>query len=170
MDRAGEEEFREFVVARWHSLLRTAVLLTGDRGHGEDLVQQTLVTVHRKWRHIHRTDAPEAYARAVLVNLANSRWRRRRVAEYLTDAPPPQHAGDDYAAYDRRDELWRALQELPPRMRAAVVLRYFSDLTEAETARALGCSVGSVKSQTSRGISRLRDALVAARVEDGSRS
>lgn len=168
MAQRDEEEFHDFVVARWDSLLRTAFLLTGDRGHAEDLVQQTLVIVHRKWTHIHRADAPVAYARAVLVNQAKSRWRRRRVTELLTDDPPPAPTPDAYADYDRKDELWRALQHLPPRMRAAVVLRYFNDLTEADAARTLGCSIGSVKSQTSRGLSRLRDVLDAGRIQDGS--
>jgi RNA polymerase sigma-70 factor (sigma-E family) len=161
MDAAAEAEFREFVTARWHALLRTAYLLTGDHGRAEDLLQTALMRTHRNWRRIERTDAPEVYVRRILVNVSNSWWRRRlsRPYELLTHAPPELAATDAHAAYDLRDELWRAVQVLPPRMRAVLVLRYFEDLPEAETARILGCSVGSVKSQTSRGLDRLRAAL-----------
>ena len=170
MEASEEEDFHQFVLARWHPLLRTAILLTGDKGLAEDLVQMTLVKVHRRWRHIERTDAPMAYARAVLVNLSASAWRRRRVAETLTDSMPDRTGAgrDEFAHVDLRDELCQAVLTLPPRMRAAVVLRYFEDLSEAETARALGCSIGSIKSQTSRGLDRLRNVLTPALLTDGS--
>jgi RNA polymerase sigma-70 factor (sigma-E family) len=160
-DKAADEEFRAFVVARWPSLLRTAYLLTGDHGHAEDLVQNALVRTHRHWRRIERTDAPEVFVRKVMVNLNSSRWRRSRLREDLTDLPPdrPGHRRDDVADYDRRDELWQSVLTLPPRMRATLVLRYFEDLPEAEVARVMGCSVGSVKTQTSRGLERLRSRL-----------
>ena len=83
MDAGAEEEFRRFVQARWHALVRTAYLLTGDRGRAEDLVQQTLVKVHRRWAHIASAESPYAYTRAALVNESASWWRRRRVAETL---------------------------------------------------------------------------------------
>ena len=150
MDAAGEEEFRRFVQARWNALVRTAYLLTGDQGRAEDLVQQTLVKVHRRWEHISRDDTtggPYAYT--------------RRVAETLGEVPAhaDRASGDAYAAYDTRDEVARAVLVLPPRMRAVVVLRYFDDLSEAATADALGMSLGSVKSQASRGLERLRTVL-----------
>jgi RNA polymerase sigma-70 factor (sigma-E family) len=158
---AAEEEFASFVQARWGQLVRTAYLLTGDRGRAEDLVQQVLVKVHRRWTHIASVESPYAYTRAALANESASWWRRRRVAETLGDVPA--HAdrapGDAYAAYDTRDEIARAVLGLPPRMRAVVVLRYFDDLSEADTAAALGMSVGSVKSQASRGLERLRSVL-----------
>ena len=160
MDAAGEAEFRQFVETRRQQLLRTAYLLTGDRGRGEDLVQIALVRAHRNWRRITRSDAPEAYIRQILVNLNNSWWRRwKRVGDLPTDRLPEVSTPDEHAAYDRYDELWHALALLPPRMRAVLVLRYYADLTEADTARTLGCSVGTVKSQASRGLDRLRSAL-----------
>jgi RNA polymerase sigma-70 factor (sigma-E family) len=163
MDAGAEEEFRLFVQARWPALVRTAFLLTGDRGRAEDLVQQVLVKVHRRWTHIAHAESPYAYTRAALANESASWWRRKRVAESLGDLPvhADRAAGDAYAAYDTRDELVRAVLGLPPRMRAVVVLRYFDDLSEADTAAALGMSVGSVKSQASRGLERLRTVLQA---------
>ncbi|XVV10347.1 SigE family RNA polymerase sigma factor [Actinoplanes sp. CA-131856] len=149
------EEFRAFVEREWAPLLRTAYLLTGDRGHAEDLVQSALEKTHRRWGRVSRMDAPVAYVRRAMVNTAVSWRRRRRVSEVpllLSDAP----AGDPYGPLDQRHEIITALRGLPPRMRAVLVLRYFADLSEAETAAALGCSVGSVKSQASRGLERLR--------------
>jgi RNA polymerase sigma-70 factor (sigma-E family) len=158
---ASEEEFARFVQARWGQLVRTAYLLTGDRGRAEDLVQQVLVKVHRRWGHIATVESPYAYTRAALANESASWWRRRRVPETLGDVPlhADRAPGDAYAAYDTRDELATAVLALPPRMRAVVVLRYFDDLSEADTAAALGMSVGSVKSQASRGLERLRSVL-----------
>jgi RNA polymerase sigma-70 factor (sigma-E family) len=168
---ATEEDFARFVRARWDSLVRTAYLLTGDRGRAEDLVQTTLVKVHRRWSHI-AAESPYAYTRAALANESASWWRRRRVAETLGDVPV--HADrtriDAYAAFDARDELARAVLQLPARMRAVVVLRYFEDLSEADTATALGMSVGSVKSQASRGLDRLRLVMVEQGDDTGERS
>jgi RNA polymerase sigma-70 factor (sigma-E family) len=157
VDASAEAAFREFVESRWQALVRIAYLLVGDHGYAEDLVQVALVRTHRNWHRIERRDAPEAYVRKVLVNLASSHWRRlwhrvERPAEYM----PEQVTADPTEHTDRRDELWSALQTLPPRMRAVLVLRYFEDLPEAQVAVALGCSTGSVKSQASRGLARLR--------------
>jgi RNA polymerase sigma-70 factor (sigma-E family) len=161
VDAGQEEEFRLFVEARWHSLVRTAYLLTGDRHRAEDLVQQVLVKVHRRWSHVGRDGSPYAYTRAALANESASWWRRKRVPESLGEVPvaADRDPGDAYAAYDARDEVARAVLGLPSRMRAVVVLRYFDDLSEADTASALGMSVGSVKSQASRGLDRLRAIL-----------
>jgi RNA polymerase sigma-70 factor (sigma-E family) len=161
VDADAEAEFRDFVQSRWQPLLRTAYLLTGDHGRAEELLQSALVRAHRHWRRIERADAPEVYVRKVLVNLHNTWWRRGRRREQPTGAVP-EHVGpevDPYAAYELRDELWRAVLALPPRMRSVLVLRYFEDLPEAEVARVLDCSLGTVKSQTSRGLHRLREAL-----------
>ena len=165
MDAGAEEEFRRFVQARWPALVRTAYLLTGDRGRAEDLVQQTLVKVHRRWSHIASAESPYAYTRAALVNESTSWWRRRRVAETLGEIPAhvDRDPADRFDAVDTRDELARAVLQLPPRMRAVIVLRYFDDLSEAETASALGMSAGSVKSQASRGLARLRTVLTETR-------
>lgn len=154
--REGDQQgFEEFVRGRSTALLRTAFLLTGDRGHAEDLLQGVLERVARKWSTIH--DAPEAYVRRALANAATNRWRRRGVVEVeLADVHPvSQRSPEQDVAV--RDELIRGLMQLPARQRAVLVLRFFDDLSEADTARALGCSVGTVKSQASRGLARLRD-------------
>lgn len=152
-----DERFSEFVAARWQALSRVAYLLTGDHGRAEDLLQVALVRAHRRWRHI---DDPEHYIRRILINLNNSWWRRRRVGEQLTDRPPERAADDPHQDYEVRDELWSAVLKLPPRMRAILVLRYFEDLPEADVARILECSLGTVKSQTSRALDRLRSQLI----------
>lgn len=156
----AEDEFREFVTARWSALLRIAYLLTGDRGRAEDLVQSALVRAHRHWSRIQREGSAEAYIRKIMVNLNTDWWRRLGSREHAVESvPDARFASDAYAAFDMRDELWTSLQELPARMRAVLVLRYFEDLSEAETAAILGCSIGTVKSQCSRGLGRLRLAL-----------
>ena len=111
MDAGQEEEFRRFVEARWHSLVRTAYLLTGDRHRAEDLVQQVLVKVHRRWSHVGRDGSPYAYTRAALANESASWWRRKRVPESLGEVPvaADRDPGDAYAAYDARDEVARAV-------------------------------------------------------------
>ncbi len=154
-----EERFREFVVSRWHSLARTAYLLTGDHGRAEDLVQTALEKTHRHWRRIQRHDLPEVYVRRVMVNRVISWSRRRRFLELPLLAATQPPTVDPYADSDLRDALWRALAALPPRMRAVLVLRFYEDLSEAEIAKALDCSIGSVKSQASRGLSRVRETV-----------
>ncbi|WP_328499389.1 SigE family RNA polymerase sigma factor [Streptomyces sp. NBC_00414] len=149
-------DFRGFVDARAAALFRGALVLTGNREAAEDLVQETLERVCRKWRVVAGKDAPDAYVRRIMVNLANDRWRRfRRVA--------PQQVGDDLAApgdeygrIDSRDQLVRALQGLPMRMRTVVVLRYFHDLSDAEIAADLRISQSTVRSQLARGMEKLR--------------
>jgi RNA polymerase sigma-70 factor (sigma-E family) len=159
----ADDRLRDFVRLAWPRLLGTAWLLCGDRHEAEDLVQTALVKVVRAWSRIERQDDPYVYARAVLANTAASRWRRRRRYDELTagerGAPP---VPDPAAAVVLRDAVWQALRTLPPRTRAVLVLRYFEDLTEAQIASTLGCSVGAVKSQASRGLSRLRGQLDGA--------
>lgn len=154
------EQFRLFVAARSSALLRTAYLLTGDYGRAEDLLQTALIRAHRHWRRVQKLGEPEAYVRRILINLNTDWWRRRssfeQVVGEIRDEKPHHPATDAFAAYELRDELWEALRTLPPKMRAALVLRYFEDLTEAQTAHLLGCSIGTVKSQCSRGLERLR--------------
>ena len=157
-----DARLRDFVRVAWPRLVRTAWLLCGDRHEAEDLVQTALVKVVRAWPRIERKDDPFVYARAVLANTAASRWRRRRRYDELTAGRrDPAPVPDPAAEVVLRDAVWRALDTLPPRTRAVLVLRYFEDLTEAQIATALGCSVGSVKSQASRGLSRLRGQLDA---------
>jgi len=162
MPSEHEDDFRSFVERQWGPLLRTAYLLTGDRGHAEDLVQAALEKTHRRWGRVSRMEAPVAYVRRAMVNTATSWRRRRRVSEVpLLGADGP--AADPYGQVEQRQQVLAALRELPPRMRAVLVLRYFGDLSEAEVADALGCSTGTVKSQASRGLDRLRTRLAADR-------
>ena len=156
MPGEDDERFRLFVEKQWGPLTRTAYLLTGDRGNAEDLVQSALEKVHRHWGRIQRTDAPEVYARRVIVNTAISWRRRRRVVEVPLLATDATVAPDPYVQAESRHQLLVALRRLPPKTRAILVLRYFEDMSEADIGRVLGCSVGAVKSQASRGLARLR--------------
>jgi RNA polymerase sigma-70 factor (sigma-E family) len=151
-----DERFRLFVREQWGPLTRTAYLLTGDRGTAEDLVQSALEKTHRRWGRILRKDMPEVYVRRVMLNTATSWWRRRRPIEVPLLGSDTVAAPDAYLQVEQRQQLVVALRQLPPRTQAVLVLRYFEDLSEAETARILGCAVGSVKSQASRGLARLR--------------
>jgi len=154
--RREQRAFEAFVADASGRLLRTAYLLSGDRGHAEDLVQATLFRTARRWHRARRQ--PEAYARRVLVNLAKDRWRtlRRRVSEVTVEADVV--AQDDESVLDRQG-LLTALRELPAGQRAVLVLRFFDDLSVAETATALECSEGTVKSQTARALDRMRGLL-----------
>jgi RNA polymerase sigma-70 factor (sigma-E family) len=136
--------------------LRLARLLTGDRDRGEELLQDSLVRLYVRWRRAATRD-PHAYLRRMLVNGNISWWRLRR-REYLSAAPPEQ-ADPDANRPDQDDALRAALLALPAGQRAVVLLRYYDDLTEREVARALGCTVGTVKSQNARGLRRLRELL-----------
>lgn len=157
-DAAGVE-FSEFVRARTSALLRTAYLLTGDRHLAEDLVQDALARTHRARRRITSDGHLEAYTRVAMHHLHMRRWRRRRVAEVLpgelVEVGDP--AGDHAHRISLRLSLHRALARLTARQRSVLVLRYFEDRTEGETAEIMKCSVGTVKSQTSKAIARLRD-------------
>jgi RNA polymerase sigma-70 factor (sigma-E family) len=156
----NEADFTDFVAHRGSALLRTAYLLCGgDRGAAEDLLQEVLERVYPRWRRIQ--DRPEPYIRASLANAAANRWRARsrRVSEVpLDEATDTTRTGHEQQIVEH-DRVVRALRELPPRMRAVLVLRFFDDMSEADVARALRCSTGTVKSQTSRGLARLRELL-----------
>ena len=158
MDEQGREAFRVYVLARSGPLLRTAYLLTGNRADAEDLLQVALAKTYLAWDRIREREALDGYVRRVMVNAQTSFWRRRRVDERPVEVLPEQAGGRD-AATDLvlHDALWSALARLPRRQRAAVVLRYYEDLSEAETAEVLGVSVGTVKSTTSRALARLRE-------------
>ena len=146
------DSFDDFARARMHELLRFAHVLTGDPHRAADLVQDALERTLLSWDRVIRKDDPEAYVRRAIVNRHVSVWRRLRREALVPDAPERPYDGE--RAFDT--ELWAALATLPPRQRAVLVLRYYEDLTEADTAAALGCSVGTVKSQTWRALARLR--------------
>jgi RNA polymerase sigma-70 factor (sigma-E family) len=156
----SEADFTDFVTHRAPALLRTAFLLCGgDRGAAEDLLQDVLERTYPRWRRIR--DKPEAYVRAALANAAANRWRTRsrRVSEVpLDERMDTPRSGHEQRIVDN-DLVVRALHQLPPRMRAVLVLRFFDDMSEADIAKALHCSVGTVKSQASRGLGRLRELL-----------
>lgn len=167
MQAEQEDRFQEFVRARWSHLVRTAYLLTGDAHHAEDLTQTALAKAYRSWRRVSRSDNPEAYVRRMLVSCNSDRFRKRRVKESLTDAPPERAGRDEAVArVDERGVLLGALAELPPRQRAVIVMRYWEDLSEAEVAEVLGCSQGTVKSQASKGLAKLRTYPGLAQVMD----
>ena len=158
MDAQAREEFRSYVAARSAALLRTAYLLAGNRADAEDLLQTALAKTCLSWERIRDREAVDGYVRRVMVNTQTSWWRRRKVEEYPTGELPDRGGGRDLTAdLDLHDALWTALAGLPRRQRAAVVLRYYEDLSEAETAAVLGVSVGTVKSTTSRALARLRE-------------
>ena len=160
MKPTEEADFHEFVTARSSALLRSAFLLCGDTGQAEDLLQSTLTKTYMAWQRLGGMDGSvEAYARRVMVNTATSWWRRRWRAERPTASLPERPAGDATDAHAERDEIWRLLQALPVRQRAVIVLRYYEDLTEADTAALLGLSIGTVKSHTSRAMATLRQRL-----------
>jgi RNA polymerase sigma-70 factor (sigma-E family) len=153
------DEFDTFVRARTPALLRAAYLLTGDQHLAEDLVQSALARTHRAWGRLHDQGNVEAYTRKVMYHLQVSWWRRPRVAESLPgDVPEPRagHKPDHGDATGTRLMLRRALLRLTARQRAVLVLRFFEDRSEAETAELLGVSTGTVKSQTARALARLR--------------
>lgn len=151
-------DFEAFVAARSAALFRGALVLTGDREAAQDLVQETLERACRKWRVIAGKDAPDAYVRRIMVNLANDRWRRFRRLATTPGAEGDDRAapGDEYGRVEARDQLVRALQQLPMRMRTVVVLRYFHDLSDTEIAEDLRISASTVRSQLARGIEKLR--------------
>ena len=152
MDRA---DFDRFVAENTNGLLRAAYLIVWDLPEAEDLVQETLFKVARRWPKVSRMEHPAAYARRILVNLAlDGSVKRSRRRDELSAASPGEAAAPALPL-DRHDELHAALVALPPRQRAVLVLRYYLDLPEAEFAAVLECSLGTVKSTASRALARL---------------
>ena len=151
------EGYREFVLARGPALSRAAYLLTGDRSAAEELTQAALVKAALRWRRVVQAGNPEAYVRRILVNEHISWWRRfgrRELASGYQENEIGQ--SDPTEATAQRLDLAAALAQLPKRQRAVVVLRFYEDLSEAETAAAMGCTVGTVKSQASAALAKLR--------------
>jgi RNA polymerase sigma-70 factor (sigma-E family) len=153
------EEFCEFVAARSAALVRVAYLILGDHQLAQDLVQESLAKTYVAWPRLHEAGNAEAYTRRVIATTAIS-WRRRRgfherPAEHLAESV----SADPATAVVVHEALWIHLLGLPPRQRAAIVLRHYVDLTEAQTAETMGCSVGTVKSSVSAGLKRLRERI-----------
>lgn len=155
-------DFNGFVASHEDDLIRTAYLMTSDSAETEELVQECLERVARHWPRVRRMEHPGAYARRILVNLviAGSKRRSQRSLELTHDEQVLESLPDPESELeDSEEELLEALRGLPPRQRAAIVLRYFGDLSEAQTADAMGCSIGTIKSLCSRGLGRMREML-----------
>lgn len=161
MSRRDPADFAEFVAARSSSLQRAAYLMVGERQLAQDLLQEALTKTYVAWPRLRDPSKAEAYTRKVITTTAISWYRRKswqgeRPTETLPETSTEGH--DETVA--QREWLWAALQELPPRQRAAIVLRFYEDLTEAQTAAAMDCAVGTVKSQVSAGLAKLRVQIV----------
>ncbi len=159
----GAAAFDDFVHARSAALHRAAYLMVGDQSLAQDLVQEALVKTYAAWPRIRDHSRAEAYCRKAITTTAISWFRRRRWTHERTveamPEPPPSERADPASSVAQSQWLWEALQSLPARQRISIVLRYYEDLTEAQTAEAMGCAVGTVKSQVSAGIARLRDVV-----------
>ena len=155
-----EEGFARFVREHSSALLRTGYLLTGSRLAAEELVQDTLVRLFPKWDRVEAAELPLAYVRRSLANAWVNQRRRAARREYaFADVPERADEHDPVGQLVERDHLWAGLADLPARQRAAIVLRFYEDLDDADTAAALGCRVGTVRSLISRGLATLRDRM-----------
>jgi RNA polymerase sigma-70 factor (sigma-E family) len=152
----SNQSFSDFVVARGHELTKFAHLLAHDRGEAEDLVQDTLASAYASWRRIERAGAPEAYVRRMMVNRHISIWRRHRNRVEPRQELPERATPDATGSSDVADAVLGIVRNLPPKQRAAIVLRYYADYPDSEIAEALGCSEATVRSQISRALTSLR--------------
>jgi RNA polymerase sigma-70 factor (sigma-E family) len=167
VDGTADEEFGEFMRGRWPAMVRLAYALTGDLGHAEDVAQSAFARAYASWGRVRRAGDPDAYVRRIVINENRKRFRGHRVPEDLPGTLP-EAAGGAPSGPEERQALLDALGRLGPRQRAVIVLRYLLDMSEAETAAALNCSVGTVKSQASRALATLRRDAVASRDDDVS--
>ena len=169
MNAGDEADFRNFAESNMRSLRRTAFLLCGDWHHADDVVQTVLTTLYRNWPRIQRRERVDAYVRTMLVRATFDRRRRLSWRREITSAEPPETPSDHDLHIEDRIVLLAALAKMPPRQRAVLVLRFWDDLDVADTAAALGCSEGTVKSQTARGLTHLRALLSESENLAGSR-
>jgi RNA polymerase sigma-70 factor (sigma-E family) len=155
-----DDQYVAYVAQSWSRLFRTAYALTGDYREAEDLLQTALLKIYAAWHRVDTADAPDAYVRRILVNQVIS-WRRRprHHAEIVSDAPPEQAVESHEAVVAESAAMWEALRQLPPRQRAVVVLRFYEDLSERDIADLMKVSPGTVKSQCSAALTKLRSAL-----------
>jgi RNA polymerase sigma-70 factor (sigma-E family) len=165
LKREIDEEFSGYVASRWSRLLRAAFLLTGNHHDAEELLQSALARAYVKWAQVQRSEDVDAYVWRIIVHSNVDRFRRRRVREWMTAHLPEASIADQAHEIEQRDVLLAALARLPPRQRSAVVLCYFEDLTHDQAAAALGTKAGTVRSQVSRALAKLRsDPAVVALV------
>ncbi|WP_405142676.1 SigE family RNA polymerase sigma factor [Sphaerisporangium sp. NBC_01403] len=155
-----DEEFREYVVARGPALLRAAYQLTGQPADAEDLLQAALAKTYLAWDRINDRASLDGYVRRAMVNINISWWRRRKLEEYPSEELPENPVGDGPSPGEIHELLEEAIDRLPARQRTAIVLRYYEDMSEPEIAKALGISIGTVKSTVSRAMAKLRGDLV----------
>ncbi|HWF41562.1 MAG TPA: SigE family RNA polymerase sigma factor [Acidothermaceae bacterium] len=160
-----DDELADFVRARYPQLLRRGYLLTGSQLAAEDLVQEALARCCAAWRR-HPVTEPDAYVQRVMVNVLISHSRLRRLREEATANVPEAADSDLTSQHADRDAVWRALQETAPRQRAVLVLRFYEGMTETEIAASLDITVGTVRSQTAKGLTRLRALVETTRTED----
>lgn len=166
MREKRDDEFTDFVVEHGPRLLRTACLLTGDGHLGEDLMQTSLAKVYGSWARVSAADHPAAYVRRLMVDAQLSWLRRLTNTERVVETFPDRGTEDFSAAHAETDRMRTALLSLSPRVRTAVVLRFVDDLSQAETARLLGCSRSTVNYHVTRGLTGLRAQLGADRRDD----
>lgn len=165
MRPADEESFRRYAVEHAPRLRRSAYLFCGDWHYAEDLMQTTLIKIYKSWSRVQKEDSLVNYGRTVLLRTWLDEKRRPWRRSEQTEAAVPERADDGRGPADSPDRLWardlvhQGLLRLPPRQRAVLVLRYFDDLSVAESAKVMGCSEGTVKSQTARGLDALRTSV-----------
>jgi RNA polymerase sigma-70 factor (sigma-E family) len=165
--------FETYVVTRGPALLRFGYVLTGDRQLSEDLVQEALATVFRRWSRIRSLDHPDAYVRRIVVNDFLS-WKRRKASRLLFTAEPPERelpqreGNDPAAAYADRDAMWHLLSQLPRQQRAVLVLRYYEGWTDEQIARVIRCSAVTVRAHASKALARLRSAATTPSILNGA--
>ncbi|GIH21821.1 DNA-directed RNA polymerase sigma-70 factor [Acrocarpospora phusangensis] len=162
----NDSRFEDFVAERADALLRYGYVLSGNPHDAADLTQEALIRLHRAWSRVRRKQDPERYTRVIMARLHISVWRSRRREQLAWDPPEETHL--DALPSDLEEGLWQAMDGLPRKQRAVLVLRYYEQLTDEEIARVLGISRGTVRSHASLGLSRLRTTIAGHAAANGS--